>query len=415
MDNDSKPTVSRRKFLTTAAGAAVGAGLMVSLPGRQVLGANDRIRVGLIGCGGMGSSHLSTVMDMGAKGDENCEMVAVCDIFEPRKQYGAAQCKGKAIHDYRDLLEMKDVDAVFIATPDHWHSRMTIDAFEAGKDVYCEKPMTLHWEEAKQVYEAQRRTGRVLQVGSQGTSESKWPKANELIRAGAIGKIVWSQTSICRNSKDGEWNYYGIDHNSSPQNLDWDRFLGPAPKRPFDPERFFRWRKYWDYSGGTATDLISHVLHALLLALGPEFPLRVVSGGTSVIHQDREVPETFHVIVDYPTGHSVVVCTSMENEQGLPVVIHGHEATMYLSGGDIEIRPEKLFAEEREQQTVHVEGVDAFREHHLDFFRCMRSREKPRCHAELAYKTCCVLDLSCLSYRENQVKLFDPVKQEVIQ
>ena len=417
MEQKSKRTVNRRSFLRTAAGAAMGAGFAVSLsaPGKRVLGANDRVRCGLIGNGGMGSHHLGHIMELGEKGEANVEMVAVCDIFEPRKEHGAARCHGQAFHDYRDLLAMKDLDCVVIATPDHWHSRMTIDAFEAGLDVYCEKPMTLWWHEAKEVYEAQQRTGRVLQVGSQGTSENKWPKANELIRAGELGKLIWSQTSICRNSTIGEWNYYDIDYQAGPHNLDWERFLGPAPKRPFDPERFHRWRKYWDYSGGTATDLISHVLHALLLALGPEFPERVVAGGGTVVHTDREVPETFHVIIDYPTGHSVVVCTSMENEQGLPVVIRGHEATMYLSGGDIEIRPERLFAEEREGMKVHVEGVDSFKQHHLDFFDCMRTRERPRCHAELAYKTTAALALSCLSYRENKVKLFDPIKQELIQ
>ena len=243
---------TRRTFLKGA--GAVTAGVLVgdwarssafSVAAPRVIGANDRINFGIIGCGGMGMTHVRSLMDQAAKGESNCQFVAVCDIWEPRKERAKAATGGKLYHDYRDLLADGDVDVVLIATPEHWHATMAIEAFEAGKDVYLEKPMTRHLDEAKKVADAARRTKRVLQVGAQMSSEPKWQRAHELLPK--LGKVVWSQTSYCRNSKDGEWNYT-IEPNCTPDNLDWKRWLGPAPKRPFDTERYFRWRKYWDYS-----------------------------------------------------------------------------------------------------------------------------------------------------------------------
>jgi hypothetical protein len=228
------------------------------------------------------------------------KVIAVCDIYEPRKQRAKDICGGQLFHEYTDLLALDDLDAVVIATPDHWHARISIDAMNAGKDVYCEKPMTLYWEEAKEVARTQALTGRVMQVGAQSASEDRVWKANEVIRSGALGKLLWSQGGYSRNSRDGEWNWY-IEPEASPQNLDWKRFLGSAPQRPFDPERFFRFRKYWDYSGGIATDLFYHTLAHMEIALTPEFPRRVSAGGGIFIFHDREVPDTFHMLIDYPT------------------------------------------------------------------------------------------------------------------
>jgi len=405
--------MSRRQFLGRTA-IALGTGVTTALSAKRVLGANDRIRVGVIGCGGMGTNHLKRLVNASQAGELNVQVVAVCDIFEPRKERAKEISGGTAYHDYRKLLERKDIDVVWIATPDHWHARMSIDAMEAGKDIYCEKPMTRYWQEAKEVYRTVLRTGRIMQVGSQGCSDPKWKKAHELISKGYIGKIVWSQTSIGRNSKGGDWNY-SIDLTAGPHNLDWNAFLGSAPKRPFDPERFFRWRKYWDYSGGIATDLFSHVLHALLKTIGPEFPRRVVAGGGIFVHKDRETPDTFHMIADYPSEHSVVAVSSQANEQGLPVVIRGHEATMYLTGSNISIRPERIYADEREEMNIQVKGVgDLLKAHHRNFIECVRSRKQPNCHAELAYKVTIAILLAVKSYRENKVMLFDPVKEEVV-
>jgi predicted dehydrogenase len=304
---------------------------------------------------------------------------------------------------------------VWIATPDHWHSRMAIDAMEAGKDVYLEKPMALHWRQARDIHRTVQRTKRVLQVGSQDCSREMWWKARELIRAGRIGKLVWSQTSIARNLKEGDWNW-PIDLHVTPQTLDWNAFLGPAEWRPYDPERFFRWRKYWDYSGGIATDLYVHVLHALSISIGPEFPSRVVAGGGVYFHKDRETPDCFHAIIDYPSEHSVVIVGSQANEQGLPVVVRGHEATMYLggSGGDIVIRPERIFG--GSEQKIDTKNVDdTIQAHHDDFLDCVRRRDpKTHCDSDLGYKIDVAIDLAVESYRRNAVCRFDPVSEETI-
>lgn len=401
----STQDISRRTFL---AGAAAG---MTSLAlSRPALGANDRIGVGLIGCGGQGTYHLTKLAKNPA-----VEVVGVCDVFTPRRENAESISKARGYHDYRELLARRELHAVWIATPDHWHAPMAIEAMESGKDVYLEKPMALHWQEARDIYRTSLRTKRVIQVGSQSCSRPLYWKARELIRGGRVGKLVWSQTSIARNLKDGDWNW-PIDLRANSSNLDWKAFLGPAPQRPYDPERFFRWRKYWDYSGGIATDLYVHVLHALSVAIGPEFPSRVVAGGGVFVHRDRETPDTFHTIIDYPSGHSVVIAGSQANEQGLPVVVRGHEATMYLggSGGDIVIRPERIFG--GEDVTIRTPDVgDDIAAHHENFLDCVRRRDPAtNCSAELGYKVDVAIDLAVESYRNNRACRFDPAREDVI-
>jgi len=428
--------VSRREFLTkVAAGAAAlhAAGgrkqsRVYALAGNErVIGANERIAIGVIGCGGMGHAHIGTLARAIQKGEENAEIVAICDIYDPRKEsarkLSESQWEGKSAsgkvevyHHYRKLLERKDIDVVWIATPEHWHARMAIDALEAGKHIYLEKPMTLSVEEAKKVYTTALRTKRVMQVGSQVTAEPKWKQAAEVIQQGKIGKIVWSQASYCRNSREGEWNY-AIDPNAKPGvNLDWDAFLGPAPKRPWDPERFFRWRKFLDYSTGIATDLFPHVLHPLFIAIGAEFPTRVVGTGGIFVHHDREVPDTFHMMAEFPSGHVVMIAGSTANERGLETIVHGHKANMFLGGSEIVVQPERVYADEVEQLRLPTQPVgDMIRAHHHNFLECVRDRTKvPNCPIDLAYKVMVTVGLAHLSYRQGKMKIFDPQKQEVI-
>ena len=407
--------ISRRSFLkgSAATGAAVGLGLIGShatTASPRVLGANDRIFIGVIGCGGKGTNHLKNLVEMSKKPENKLAVVAVCDIYEPRKQRAKEICGRDLYHDYRKMLEQPHLDAVVIATPDHWHARQAIDAMEAGKDVYLEKPITYTWQEAKEVAATTARTGRVLQVGAQSCSDDRWWQANRLIKEGAIGKVLWTSSSFCRNSTRGEWNY-PIDEGASPDNLDWKAFLGSAPKRPFDKERFFRWRKYWDYSGGIATDLFYHTLSHLQIALGPEFPKRVSAGGGIYVQHDRDVPDTFHMIIDYPTDHSVVLCSSMANRQGIPEFIRGHEATMYFEAPGIVIRPEKEFEDSRQQLEVAREPRLG---HMNNFLDCVRTRNKPTLDAETAYRVMVAIALGVESYRKEKVMRFDREKQRTI-
>ena len=407
--------ITRRDFLkgSAAASAAVGLGLLETgsaMASPRVLGANDRILIGMIGVGNRGTHHLNDLLGRSKKPESKLAIVAVSDIYEARKERAKNACGGEVYHDYRKLLERPDIDAVVIASPDHWHARMAIDAMEAGKDVYLEKPMTYTWQEGKEVAAVTARTGRVLQVGAQSCSGDQWWQANKLIKDGAIGKVLWTSTSLCRNSTRGEWNY-PIDEGANPSNLDWKAWLGSAPKRPFDKERYFRWRKYWDYSGGIATDLFYHQLSHMQIALGPEFPKRVSAGGGIYVQHDRDVPDTFHMIVDYPTDHSVILCSSMANRQGIPELIRGHEGTIYFEAPGVVVRPEEEFKDTRQEIQVPVQP----RPNHMDnWLDCIRTRNKPHLDAETGYRIMVTIALGVLSYRKEKVMRFDPAKQEVI-
>lgn len=405
-------SLTRRDFIKGSAAAVglsmIGTGSAMAAP--RVIGANDRIMIGFIGCGNRSVSHMRALAEKAKDPQGKIGLVAVSDIYEPRKNRARDMTGGEIYHDYRKLLERNDIDAVVIASPDHWHARMAIDAMEAGKDVYLEKPMTYTWEEAKEVVAVVNRTKRVLQVGAQSCSQDQWWKANKLIKDGAIGKVLWTTSSYSRNSTRGEWNY-AIDEGANPDNLDWKAWLGSAPQRPFDRERYFRWRKYWDYSGGIATDLFYHQLSHLQIALGPEFPKRVSAGGGIYVQHDRDVPDTFHMIIDYSSDHSIVLTSSMANRQGVPELIRGHEATMYFESPGVVVRPEDEFKEQRQEVKVAVEP----RASHMDnWLECIRTRNKPTLDAETAYRIMVAIALGVQSYRKEKVMKFDPERERVI-
>lgn len=415
---------TRRQFLKTVGGAAAGllaTGLRTrpttAQAERRIIGANDRLYVGHIGVGGMGSAHLHSFK---RQSDElNIQSIAVCDVWEKRLKQ-AQEALGLPDHvafrDYRRLLDYKDIDVVVIASPEHWHAQMAIDAMEAGKDIYLEKPMTRYLDEGLKVYRTAQRTQRIVQVGSQGCTDRKWWMAGEMVKAGKIGKVIWCQGSYCRNNPDGEWNY-GIDESANPDNLDWKAWLGPAPERPFSLERYFRWRKYWDYSAGILTDLFPHRLHPLFVAVGGgEFPIRVACVGGNVIHKDdREVADVTHLMADFPSGYSMVIAGTTENEQGLQDVVRGNKATLYFGGDTVELRPERPYVDEVDAETQKRTGPgEDVGAHERNFIECVRSRQAPNCNVELAVKVQVTVSLAERSYRENKIMRFDPEKLEVL-
>ncbi len=410
--------ISRRDFLRNAAVGAAAFGLgAASLPASaRVIGANDRINIAVVGCGGMGTGHLNELADWQKSGENNIQVVGVCDVYEARKNRAKSITGAPVFHHYRDLVGRDDVDAVLIATPDHWHAQISIDAMLAGKDVYCEKPMTLYWEEAKEVRRVAKATGRVFQCGAQSCSDGRFHTANQLIRAGAIGKVVWSQSGYSRNSTDGEWNW-GIDEGAGPhgegdRKIDWELWQGPARRRPWDPERFFRFRKFWDYSGGIATDLFYHCLSHMEIAFGPELPCRVSAGGGIFVQHDREVPDTLHILVDHPSGHTMVLVSSMANAVGTADIIRGHEATMYLDEGPgVVIRPEGPWAKVHPERRV---PAGPSYNHKANWLSCIRSRSKATCNEDVAYMTMVPIALSVISIREQKTILFDAEKEEVV-
>ncbi len=413
---------SRRAFIKKAAagGIALSAASMTPSALGSVLGANETIRLGHIGVGGRGEALLRVLIENAE--NLNVKSVAVCDIYEHRKQAAKERSGGRLYHDYHDLLACDDIDAVVIATPDHWHMPMILDAFEAGKHVYVEKPMTHTLKEAKRVHEAAQKTNLVLQVGTQFASRDQWWQARKIIAAGDIGKILWSQGSDCRNTPKGEWNYYEIRPDAGPDTVDWKRFLGSAPKRNWDPDRYFRWRKYWDYSGGVATDLLFHELAPMLIALGPDFPISVSAQGGIFIQKDqREVPDTFLVTATYPGEHSLLLASCMANRTRIPNIIRGNKGTIYLEKDTIRIegQPVDPYQEEFKRRFGEmektIETVPLTESTHLaNFIKAVRGLEKANCDADLGYKTMTAITLAVEAYRQDKTIHFDPQKQKIV-
>jgi predicted dehydrogenase len=417
-----------------AAGSAAGAGeaavrqqTPTAAKGR-ILGANDRINVGFVGCGGRMNAHIRRVMER-HKERGDVQAVAVNDIWDKRKQRAreATGVDEKSVyHDYRELCARPDVDVVVISSPDHWHHAHAMAALGQGKDVYLEKPMTYTVDEAKEIAETVQATGRILQVGSQYTSMDHFWKARKAIEDGLLGEVVWASGGFGRNrNQRGEWNY-AIDPDATEKTLDWKAFLGSAPKRPFDPERYFRWRKYWDYSGGIATDLFYHTVSPLLVAIGGEFPLRVTSSGGIYLQKDREVPDTFFMNVDYPAWTMQLAC-SVGSGVGAPLVIHGSQATLFigqnsenLSNTQMEIVPDQEYREAFVKKTgvdtlkVEVQPVPRGAHPHMDnFLDSVRSRKEPNLPARLGYQAMAAIGMGVQAYRENEVLFFDRRREKV--
>lgn len=284
---------TRRVFLQAASTAPLAA----SAAAQQKIAANDTIQVAAIGAGIMGHADIES-----ARAQDGVRLVAVADVYQGRLTR-ARELWGNDVfvtRDYREILARRDVDVVLIATPDHWHARIAIEAMEAGKDVYVEKPMIQQLDEGRAVLEAAQRTGRILQVGSQRVSSIVYRKAKDLLAAGAIGELNLVEAWWDRNSALGAWQY-SIPPDASPQTIDWDRFLGHAPKRPFEPIRLFRWRNYRDYGTGVAGDLFVHLFSGLHFVTGVLGPSRIyATGGLRFWKDGRDVPDVMLGLYDYP-------------------------------------------------------------------------------------------------------------------
>ncbi len=451
-------SLDRRDFLRKASAVSVAlgsAGVALASPkgtrsssarsSGRVLGANDRIAIGVIGVGGRGSGDANSFANVGAK-NNSCQIVAVADTYQKRVTANKERHKCDGYLDYREIINRKDIDAVVVATPDHWHARVALEAMDSGKDVYLEKPMCHTIEEAHMLVNTVKETGRVLQVGSQTTSADQWWKAKKAIADGMIGKMIMSQGSYHRNSLEGEWNYK-IDEAAGPDGkgedfIDWKMWLGKAPTRAWDPDRFFRFRKYWDYSGGIATDLFYHVVAPLNICWDkPQFPHKVVASGGIYggpkFEYKREVPDTFHLVAEYAEGHSLVLSSSMANSQHIPGLIRGHEGTiimvdngMFESTTDhITLKPEvsrrrgpnretpptvtSMFEGYKfgvEEVKIPVEKTDTMATHINNFLTCMHTREKPHLPVETGACAQVLITMAVESYRQGKVLYFDEKK-----
>lgn len=430
---------SRREFIkksaaTAAAVTAVNA-LKTPVYGQnqapstgRVIGANDRINVAFAGVGGQGMAHVRSVK--ANAGDNNVNLVAVNDVSKHRREEAKAWIekdnsgfKADMYDDYRKLLERKDVDVVFCSTVDHWHTKITVDSLNTGRHVYVEKPMTRYLGEAFEIYDVAKKTGKLVQVGSQGCSDAKWHKAAELCKSGKIGPLVLGQGSYMRNSPKGEWNY-GIQSWATPEDIDWKQWLGPVHRRvDFSADDYFRWRKYYPYCAGLLGDLFPHRLHPLILATGnPEFPRRVVTTSSKHIKTDkntpgtplRDVPETVTSLFEFPSGYQLIVCSSTVNEQGLRDMIQGHHANLFMGGNRIELKPERPFSEDVDQAVFdNLQPGEDIKWHEKDFFAAIREKRQPNAGIDLAVRVQACISLAEISDRLNAACLFDEKSRKI--
>ncbi len=329
--------MSRRAFLQGAAAMAA-----VPVP---VYSANDRIQIGVIGAGARSHELMQALMELPGNA-----IVGVVDAYQGRIERTKDRV-GKHIKvypDYREMLQDRSIDAVLVVTPDHWHHRMVLDAIAAGKDVYCEKPLTYRCSEGMEIVRAAQASGRIVQVGSQGMSGPIQQKAKEMIKAGKLGQVTLIRATFNRNTASGAW-VYPIPPDASPKTVNWEMFLGPAPKRPFSLERFFRWRCFEDYSGGIATDLFVHLCTTIHFLMDAKAPSRVLAMGQLYRWKDgRDVPDTLNAILEYPEGFTVNLSATFNNQvtaEGSFQIL-GTEGTINLAGG-LEFIPERAVEDNR--------------------------------------------------------------------
>ncbi len=409
------PGSSRRDFLTRASAATAGALILPGL-GRRRQSPNAAVGLGIMGTGGMGSAHCDALMKLSKAGAANVRIVALADVCKPRLDACVERCsKGQETavpghRRYEDLLARKDVDAVLIAAPEHWHAQMAIDALEAGKDVYVEKPMTLDLKDALRLWAAvKKHPDRIAEVGTQYVLEPKYRKARELIEAGKIGKPVTSETGYFRNSKIGEWNYYQVDPKVEPgEMLDWERWCGPLGAQNWDTLIYHRWRRYRKYSTGIVGDLLVHQMTPLMQALDQGWPVRVVATGGHYIDEKMENFDQVNILVQFEKGHTMTVSGSTCNASGPAPMIRGYKGNLHLSGNKCRLTPENIWAEEIDGEDNDCPTTDPHDLIRQDFISCVQERRPAASPVELGVKVMVIVDLAARSMWEGRAFTFDP-------
>jgi predicted dehydrogenase len=433
--------ISRRTLLAVTGAAPLASGMRIPSP-------NDNIQIATIGLGRRGLYVTRTTLT-----HPGIRQVAACDAYagsleRAKEAFGADTFVTK---DYHEILARKDIDAVIIGTPDHWHSRIAIDAMEAGKDVYLEKPMIHDVEQGHALVTTQSKTGRMLQVGSQYTSSLLFQRAREILDSGAIGEITLVEAWVERNSAMGA-TLYSIPPDATPERCDWDLFQGSAPKRPFDPVRFFRWRHFFDYGTGQAGDLFVHLLSGINFTVNSTGPVRVsAAGGVRFWKDGREMPDVFVAIYDYPQSPKhgpfnaiLRVNTASGNRQeSLGVQFSGSEGMVHIGldtvtlvqtpretapGYTVEDFPkavrEEFLAEyakkypnagktellppAREFSFPMPTGYNPVLDHTGNFLNAVRTRQRPLQDAIFGYRAAAPALLANTSYFTHRVCQWDP-------
>ena len=430
---------SRRDFLrkasaAAAAAAALGADHAVHgddgdeepIPQarpRAPIGSDGVVNVAVIGTGGMGTGHAAGLARFGVQ-SKSIRVAALCDVNDLRVKEAKGvveKVQGGDVPTYRhheEVLARPDIHGVLIASPEHWHAPLAEEAIKAGKDVYVEKPMTINLKHALRLRKVTRANPEaIVVVGTQFVMMPSYMAAADLIKEGAIGKPVWSQTSYCRNSKTGEWNYYEIDPDWKPGvNLDWDKWCKPLGKAKWNPEVYARWRRHKRYSSGIIGDLLVHHIAPTVKALNVGWPVKVVATGGHYIDKAMENPDQININVEFEHDHSMAIAGSTCNELGVERVIRGHKANLFVGGRNAVIRPENIWASEIEEREIPpppgpvLDPQEVLRRHWID---CIRTRQKPRSDVELGTMVMVIVDLAQRSFWEGGAFGFNPRTEKV--
>lgn len=427
--------VSRRKFIQASSTIAAGA---VSVRAKAATAANKnaKMRVGFIGVGSRGfGAHVKSLSKLAAEG-QPIELVAVCDVFDEKRDQAVAHIKkvtgveAEKFVDFREMFEKANLDAVSIATPDHWHAKQATAALEAGLNVYCEKPMTKTVDEALEVMKVWEKSGRVMQVGVQSTSLPVWKKVNEMLTSGKLGKVLMYQTEFFRNSIMGQWRHYKLTESMTPKTIDWKRWLGVeeglAEDRPFDREVYRQWRRFWPFGSGVFTDLFVHRTTSMLKATGLRFPGRVVgAGGIYMEYDGRDVPDVATVVSDFDEGAQGLVTATMAcANTPIRQLIRGHHGSLVFGNGEqfdsmkfVPERPQVTLNSKLKEETISAEKVaDTTYEHFKNWIQAMVADDPQMCNnpTDLGAAAITNVILGARSYREGRVFHFDSKTHQIM-
>jgi predicted dehydrogenase len=396
--------MNRRELLRHAsAGAAVWTAASYS----RVLGANDRVNLGLIGCGGRGSY----VMGVFQK-NPVVSVAAVCDVWETRGERAKQRAvDAKVYQDHRRVLDQAGIDAVLIATPDHWHAPIAIDALAAGKDVYCEKPLTLKIEEGPEIVKAARVNKRVCQVGMQQRSGPHYMQArDEYIRGGKLGKITLARTWWHGNG--AHLAKAPANMATKPDNLEWARFLGPVKWREWDPQQYWNFRAYLDFGGGQITDLFTHWIDVVHMFMGQEIPISAVAAGGVYCYTDgRTAPDTISATLEYPDKWAATFeATLAPGLSGDGIEMVGTEGRLHITRGQFTFTPKG-----RNPEPTVVKAQGSLDEHHVNnFLDCMKTRKNPNGDVLIGHRAAQASHLANIAWVQKRRIRFDPEREEIL-
>jgi predicted dehydrogenase len=419
-------SINRRQFVGGAVAATFAAGALAQTS--PAPGPNARLGVGIIGCGGRSETHIGALLEL-EKLDQSVEIVALCDIYRPRLEQKAQRVGRplKLYSDYRELIADPAVDLICIATPDHHHGYQAIDALEAGKHVYCEKPLThwRQWELTKRFAKVAASATGAFQLGAQRMSDSAFHQMKQLVRDGIIGQPIHAECGIFRT---GDWGERGMpidDPNAQPgPGLNWEAFLGDAPQRPFDVSRFFRWRMYEDYAGGPVTDLYPHVLTQVIDVLGVTMPSHVAATGGKYRYEEREVPDSFNMLIEYPEDITVALLgTQGSSYQGtggrddirIPI-IRGWDGALTIQDNDIVFIPDdSVRGAGRTERRFPIEHGHNVLFLLRNLVECARTGARTLDSGpQLAYHTQTALLMGMAAARARKTAIFDTEKEEIV-